>query len=201
MKNKQLYLAISSIVIVLQSISLWHAGKSRLERVRGPIEKEISFEPRKATFEKRRTLEEGVASGERKKFDFRKATPESMPTLKKKSEKKSEKKMDARTGEAFKLPSHLYLIVSSKTWQESKNDRSFPAKEYVHFWKEEQLKEIGQEEDFDHVYVILKVATDKIEGKWVYKADKEGEEKFFFLYKGLIPMASIIESKTILKGF
>ena len=201
MKNKNYYIAVSSVVIVIQSLSLWHAGKSRLEKVQAPIQREVTFEPRKATFEKKRGLEQAISGGEPKKFDLRQTPSESTPVMKKKADKNTGKKTDSRAGETFKLPSHLYLVISSKTWQESKNQKTLPEKEYVHFWKEEQLKEIGEEQDFDHIYIVLKVATERIEGKWVFKAAKDGEEKFFFLYKGVIPTACVIEAKTILKGF
>jgi hypothetical protein len=205
MKNKYYYMIGSAVIIVVQSISLWYAGSMRLKREKPVVLKEdrkIENVVRPKA-EGNSRLEERVRPRLKSKAEIKKADQPFAMVEKKKTEKKSDKKMDIRTGETYKLPEHLYLLISSRVWYESSKDNYLPKSEEIYFLKEEQLQKLSDESDSlgDHVYVILKVKTEDVQGRWLYRSHAEKGEKYFHLIEGTIPRAAVLEVRTFLKGF
>jgi len=101
-------------------------------------------------------------------------------------------------------PQYLYKILSVENWKESQNLKSVKLADadhdFIHFSKEDQLARI-EEKFWGNVpkYVVLKIDTAKLTGRLVYEANPGGENKYYHLYNGSIPLNSVVESKTIVK--
>lgn len=101
-----------------------------------------------------------------------------------------------------KAPVYLYKILSIRHWQASQGRKTiFLSSEdeaFIHFSTEDQLDKIINKYWADvPEFVVLKVETDKLEGRLVYEANPGGTTKYYHLYQGIIPFDAIVESKNI----
>lgn len=100
------------------------------------------------------------------------------------------------------IPKYLYKILSVRLWDASQQNTflvlSAEDEAFIHLATEEQLDKIIKKY-WSNIpqFVVLKVDTSKLQGKLVYEANPGGTSKYFHLYKGLIPLASVLEAKTV----
>ncbi len=99
-------------------------------------------------------------------------------------------------------PQYLYKILSLRNWQlsQSKDSVALSADDeaFIHFSKEDQVDRIVSKYWAEAPQiVILKIATDQLQGNLVYETNPGGNAKYYHLYQGLIPLASVVESKII----
>jgi uncharacterized protein (DUF952 family) len=72
--------------------------------------------------------------------------------------------------------------------------------DFIHLAREDQLDRIvGKYWDKNPEYVVLKIDTKKLPGKVVFEANPGGENKYYHLYDGSIPLKAVVESKIIRK--
>jgi len=97
---------------------------------------------------------------------------------------------------------HLYKVVSVEQWEASKDSVVLGQvdSEFIHLSKGDQLERIttkfwrGVER-----YVVLTIDPDKLPGKLVLEANREGGDKYYHLYNGAIPKEAVlhVESREI----
>jgi uncharacterized protein (DUF952 family) len=72
--------------------------------------------------------------------------------------------------------------------------------DFIHLAREDQLNRIvGKYWDEVPEYVVLKIDTKKLPGKLVLEANPGGENKYYHLYDGSIPLKAVVESEIIKK--
>lgn len=101
-------------------------------------------------------------------------------------------------------PQYLYKILSIEDWKKSQGMESLKLtnadQDFIHLAKEDQLDKIaGKYWDIVPEYVILKIDTAKLPGKLVFEANPGGENKYYHLYGGSIPLNAVVDSKIIKK--
>src|SRR5262245_38716782 len=97
---------------------------------------------------------------------------------------------------------HLYKVLSVEGWQKSQGMEVVKLtnadQDFIHLAREDQLdKIVGKYWDKVPEYVVLKIDTTKLPGKLVFEANPGGENKYYHLYGGSIPLKAVIESKII----
>lgn len=101
-------------------------------------------------------------------------------------------------------PQYLYKVLSTKDWKKSQSMEVVKLtdadRDFIHLAREDQLDRIV-EKYWDKVpeYVVLKIDTKKLPGKLGFEANPGGENKYYHLYGGSIPLKAVVESKTIKK--
>lgn len=101
-------------------------------------------------------------------------------------------------------PQYLYKVISIEDWKDSQEMESVKLtnadQDFIHLATEDQLGRIV-EKYWDKVpeYVVLKINTTKLPGKLVFEANPGGENKYYHLYGGSIPLKAVVESKTTKK--
>lgn len=101
-------------------------------------------------------------------------------------------------------PQYLYKLLSIENWKKSQNMESVKLpdtdQDFIHFAREDQLDRIVRKY-WDKItqYVVLKIDTKKLPGKLVFEANPGGENKYYHLYDGSIPLKAVVESKIIKK--
>jgi len=107
------------------------------------------------------------------------------------TEQKSEKEM---------TPKYLYKVLSKEDWKKSQGTESVKLSEadyhFIHLSKEDQLDRII-EKYWANIpeFVVLKIDTAKLPGKLIFEANPGGENKYYHLYSGSIPLSAVVESK------
>lgn len=101
-------------------------------------------------------------------------------------------------------PQCLYKVLSVEDWKQSQGRESVKLtdadQDFIHLAKKDQLDRIvGKYWDKVPEYVVLTIDTTKLPGKLVFEANPGGENKYYHLYGGSIPLKAVIESKTIKK--
>jgi uncharacterized protein (DUF952 family) len=101
-------------------------------------------------------------------------------------------------------PQYLYKVLSVEDWKKSQSLESVKLTDadydFIHLAREDQLERIvGKYWDKVPEYVVLKIDTTKLPGKLVFEANPGGENKYYHLYNGSIPLKTVVESKTIKK--
>src|SRR5581483_2770296 len=101
-----------------------------------------------------------------------------------------------------KVPKYLYKVLSVNDWNESqgkpfvklpKEDQSF-----IHLSRDDQIERIVVKYWIDvPAFVILKLDSSKLPGKLVYETNPGGENKYWHLYDGSLPLDAVVESKVI----
>lgn len=99
-------------------------------------------------------------------------------------------------------PQYLYKVLSIDDWQESQGQESVKLaaadRDFIHLSTESQLNRIVEKYWGDvPEYVVLKIDTKKMPGKLVYEANPGGNNKYYHLYHGSIPLSAVVESKAI----
>lgn len=99
-------------------------------------------------------------------------------------------------------PEFLYKVVSVQDWEKSqtlgyvvlgKDDTTF-----VHISTESQLPRItGKYWSSVPEYVILKLDTHRLQGRLVFEANPGGENKYYHLYDGKIPLSAVVDYKIV----
>lgn len=101
-------------------------------------------------------------------------------------------------------PQYLYKVLSVEDWKTSQSmdvvKLTDADQDFIHLAREDQLDRIMRKY-WDKVpeYVVLKIDTKKLPGKLVFEANPGGENKYYHLYGGSIPLKAVVESKTIKK--
>ncbi len=99
-------------------------------------------------------------------------------------------------------PQYLYKVLSVEDWKESQGMESVKLAaadhDFIHLSTEDQLNRIV-EKYWGNVpeYVVLKIDTTKILGKLVFEANPGGNNKYYHLYNGSIPLSAVVKSNTI----
>ena len=101
-------------------------------------------------------------------------------------------------------PQYLYKILSMRNWQATQARKtvmlSADDDAFIHFSREDQLERILSKYWADAPEaVILKIETAKLEGDLVFEANPGGTSKYYHLYRGFIPIGSIVEAKVIFR--
>jgi len=104
--------------------------------------------------------------------------------------------------EPISTPQFLYKIMSLRYWHasQSRNNVTLSAEDdaFIHFSTEDQLeKTIAKFWSQIPQYVILKIETGKLAGKWAFETNPGGTTQYYHLYNGFIPMKSIAEAKIV----
>ncbi len=91
--------------------------------------------------------------------------------------------------------------MSNKMWHASQERMTLVLSPddsaFIHLAKDDQLNHVITKYWADAPdFVVLKLETAKLEGNLVYESNPGGNNKYYHLYKGHIPFASIIETKT-----
>lgn len=99
-------------------------------------------------------------------------------------------------------PKYLYKITSMENWTESQQRPVLKLlitdDNFIHLATENDLERIMKKycSDFSEV-VILKLETEKLQGKLVYESNPGGTNKYYHLYNGSIPRDAVVESKIL----
>ena len=101
-------------------------------------------------------------------------------------------------------PQYLYKVLSVEDWKKSQSMEVVKLTEvdqdFIHLAREDQLNRIvGKYWDEVPEYVVLKIDTKKLPGKLVFEANPGGENKYYHLYDGSIPLKAVVESEIIKK--
>lgn len=102
------------------------------------------------------------------------------------------------------IPQYLYKVLSIEDWKKSQGMESVKLtdadQDFIHLAKRDQLDRIVAKY-WDKVpeYVVLKIDTKKLPGKLVFEANPGGENKYYHLYGGSIPLKAVVQSKIIKK--
>ncbi len=97
---------------------------------------------------------------------------------------------------------YLYKILSLRNWQATQNRKTVQLSAeddiFIHFSTEDQLERIvGKYWADAPQFVILKIDSNKLEGRLVFEINPGGTAKYYHLYDGFIPFSSIVESKIV----
>jgi uncharacterized protein (DUF952 family) len=102
----------------------------------------------------------------------------------------------------LQTPEFLYKVTSVQDWQKSqtwgklvlsKDDTLF-----IHLSTERELERItGKYWSSVPEYVILKLASLKLQGRLVFEANPGRENKYYHLYEGAIPLDAVVEVKWV----
>jgi uncharacterized protein (DUF952 family) len=102
---------------------------------------------------------------------------------------------------ASDCPKYLYKIVSMEKWKESLHCGHFvPSemdREFVHFSMEDQLARVADKFWKGQDYVVLTIESQQLVGNLVYESNPGGENKYWHLYEGEIPLESIVDVRVI----
>lgn len=99
-------------------------------------------------------------------------------------------------------PQYLYKVLSMADWDMSQKGSDVVLSEedkvFVHLAKEDQLDRIIQKfwKDIPE-FMVLKLLTASLKGQLVYEVNPGGENKYYHLYNGSIPMQAVVETKLI----
>ncbi|MBA3722179.1 MAG: DUF952 domain-containing protein [Parachlamydiaceae bacterium] len=98
------------------------------------------------------------------------------------------------------VPKYLYKILSVDDWSKSQSRKniqlSVDDEEFIHFSTEEQLdKIIAKYWGVKSNYIVLKVFTEKLNGKMVFESNPGGVNKYYHLYEGSIPLEAVVEAR------
>ena len=97
---------------------------------------------------------------------------------------------------------YLYKILSLRNWEASQSRKTVQLSAdddaFIHLATEDQLEKIIEKYWADAPQlVILKIDSNKLEGKLVLESNPRGSTKYYHLYNGFIPFNSILESKVV----
>ncbi|MDE3047733.1 MAG: DUF952 domain-containing protein, partial [Verrucomicrobiota bacterium] len=104
--------------------------------------------------------------------------------------------------ETNQFPQYLYKILSLRNWQATERSKtaqlSAEDDAFIHFSTQDQLERlIGKYWADAPQFVILKIDSQKLEGRLVFETNPGGTTQYYHLYDGFIPFSSIVESKII----
>lgn len=92
-------------------------------------------------------------------------------------------------------PKFLYKILTTQQWEKSKQSPTVLLTdfdyEFVHLAKKEQVEKTIKKFFSSHDVVILEILPEKLIGTLKYERNPGGENYYFHLYNGQIPMSSI----------
>jgi len=100
---------------------------------------------------------------------------------------------------------YLYKIISVKDWEDSQQENNLKLSpmddKFIHLATEAQIDGILDKYwKNESRFVILKIQTDKIQGKLVFETNPGGTTRYFHLYDGYIPFDSIVDGKLFIKN-
>lgn len=105
----------------------------------------------------------------------------------------------------MKASFYLYKVLTSTSWQASQKQKNITLgvedEAFIHLATEEQLEKIvAKFFSTESQYIILKLATEKLEGNLVYETNPGGATQYYHLYEGNIPFNAIIEAQIVYKN-
>lgn len=100
------------------------------------------------------------------------------------------------------VPEYLYKILSKDNWEKSCDKKfiqlSADDNEFIHLATEEQLNSIIQKFWSNALeYFVLKLDRKQLKGRLVLEANPGGNNKYYHLYEGFIPMNAVVEQKIV----
>lgn len=99
-------------------------------------------------------------------------------------------------------PQYLYKVLSLSNWQatQSRETAQLSSEDdaFIHFSTQDQLERIIRKYWADAPQlVILKIESNKLEGKLVCETNPGGTTNYYHLYDGFIPINSIVQSEIV----
>ncbi len=97
-------------------------------------------------------------------------------------------------------PTYLYKIISIENWalsqEKTRISLSKDDEEFIHLATEDQLDRIIQKYwSSVSSFVILKLKTDLLPGDLILEANPGGQNKYYHLYHGFIPLNAVTSIK------
>ncbi len=95
---------------------------------------------------------------------------------------------------------YLYKIISVKDWEVSQQENVLKLApmddKFIHLSTEDQLDGILEKYwKNESRFIILKIQTNKLNGKLLFETNPGGTKRYFHLYDGYIPFDSIVDGK------
>lgn len=96
-------------------------------------------------------------------------------------------------------PRYLYKVLSVEDWKKSQGMESVKLADadhdFIHLAREDQLERIVKKYwSTVPEYIVLKIDTTKLPGNLVFEANPGGENKYYHLYDGSIPLKAVIDA-------
>lgn len=101
-----------------------------------------------------------------------------------------------------KPPKHLFKVMTLENWEKSHGSASLfltqDDEAFIHFSTDEQVERIINKFFSNEKKIVLVVVdTGKLPGKLVFEANPGGSSKYYHLYGGSIPWASVVEERIV----
>lgn len=94
-------------------------------------------------------------------------------------------------------PEYLYKIVSAEAWEKSSGQKDLVLSpmddSFIHLATAEQVPRVLQKFWRDDEYVVLRVATSKMAGRLIYERNEGGQNRYYHLYEGRIPLEAVVD--------
>lgn len=101
---------------------------------------------------------------------------------------------------ALVMTDFLYKIVSQEQWQQSQGSKELMLtdfdSDFIHLARKDQIVHVVQKFWKNQHPLILKLRTSELSGRLVEEVNPGGATKYFHLYSGNIPLASVVEAVT-----
>ena len=94
---------------------------------------------------------------------------------------------------------YLYKTLSLENWHLSQNQNvlklSAMDDQFIHFATANQLEKVIQK-FWANVpqFLVLKIETKKLVGDLIFEKNPGGHDKYYHLYNGSVPLASVVEA-------
>ncbi len=98
-------------------------------------------------------------------------------------------------------PRYLYKILSTQDWAKTQGKKAVQLSsmdtEFIHLSTQDQLEPILKK-FWSHVSecILLKLEASKLPGRLVFEANPGGQNRYYHLYDGSIPLDAVTEHTT-----
>lgn len=96
---------------------------------------------------------------------------------------------------------YLYKIVSVEQWNQSQGQQMLVLDamdaEFIHLASAEQVLHVVEKFWRGRDYVILTLASDKLQGCLILERNPGGSTKYYHLYDGDIPLDAVVTTKVV----
>ena len=98
----------------------------------------------------------------------------------------------------------LYKIISVQDWENSQQEKKLALSpmdnKFIHLATANQIDRIIEKYWHNESrFAILKIQTNKLQGKLIFEKNPNGATRYFHLYDGYIPFDSIIDGKLVVR--